>query len=368
MITAVRDRSRSKTRRVITAVVALAAASTLALSGCAASGGDGSPSASGDASGTPDLGTLKVVTFLPLQSFTFTPEMYGVASGIFKQHGLDVDLESVNGTPAAIQAVVSGAADISRVDTTDFLPAAEKGQPIVAVGVQAFKSNLRLISTSSDPLNDASDLEGKTIGMGSIGGTSNKILDFAIQSAGVSVDSVTPQVVPVTAATYSLVQQGQLAGYIVSLDTSIQIAQANSDAVVSTVGMEKFPDHQVWFVNTDSLKDPKKLAQIKAYLAAVTETTQAIVADSANDFSNVLKAIRDQGDWQFAALDDDKTAVAALKQYTTKTWVDPDGKLDIEHEDPAIWSDIYEEYVKLGLVTGSIDPAKYFDDQYLPTS
>src|SRR5690606_40893230 len=61
--------------------------------------------------------------------------------------------------------------------------------------------------------------------------------DLALNDADVPLDSVTRQAVPVTAATYELVKQGQLDGYIVSLETSIGIVNQNPDAVSSPAGL-----------------------------------------------------------------------------------------------------------------------------------
>src|SRR5690606_34189130 len=66
-----------------------------------------------------ELTPITVVTFLPLRSFTFAPEMMAYSGGYFEEHGLDVTLEAVQGTPAAIQAVIGGAAFITRASTID---------------------------------------------------------------------------------------------------------------------------------------------------------------------------------------------------------------------------------------------------------
>src|SRR5690554_4355616 len=194
-----------------------------------------------------ELTPITVVTFLPLESFTFTPEMMAYSGGHFEEHGLDVTLEPVQGTPAAIQSVLGGAALITRASTTDLLSAMEEGQPIVGVGTMARQTNLRIASSEDDPVESTSDMVGKTIGMGSIGGTSERSLDLALQHDGVDLESVERQAVPVTAATFELVRRGELAGYIVSLDTGLTLETQNDDAVVSTGGLEVTPDLQLYF-------------------------------------------------------------------------------------------------------------------------
>src|SRR5690606_29243215 len=127
MNTAGFQRHPSRRRRILTAAAVLAAGA-LALAGCAGRGGGGGDTG-GDGGGGDELEKITVVSFLPLESFTFTPEMYAYAGGFFEKHGLDVELQPVKGTAAAIQSVLGGAALITRASTVDTFPALEKGQP-----------------------------------------------------------------------------------------------------------------------------------------------------------------------------------------------------------------------------------------------
>lgn len=364
MITAgTKTRSSRRARFALTAVVA---AGAMALSACGGGGNAPQSESEGDAPG--DLQDIVVVSFLPLESFTFTPEMYAYSSGIFEEHGLDVQLQPVQGTAAAIQTLLGGATPITRVSTVDVMTGMESGQPIVAVGTMAYRSNLRIISTEENPIEEASDMEGATIGMGSIGGTSEKMLNFALDDANVPRDSVTRQAVPVTAATYELVKQGQLDGYIVSLDTSIAITNQNDDAVSSPAGLVDAPERQVWITTQSNLENPQRVEQIEAFLAAIKEATQEIIDDAENDFANVLETLRDSGDFSFAALEDDAIAIEALKTYTSETWIDSTGAVGLLENDEDAWVDIYDAYVNGGLLKGGGNPADWMTSDLLPAN
>ena len=226
----------------------------------------------------------------------------------------------------------------------------------------AYKSNIRVVSTESKPVESAEDMEGETMGMGSIGGTSEKVLDIDLDDAGVERDSVTRQAVPVTGATYELVKQGQLAGYIVSLDTSIQIAQQNPDAVVDDAGLSDVPDIQTFLATEDTLADEQKSENVTAFLAAIRDAVQDIIDDADNDFANVLKTLRDSGDFSFAALEDDDVAIEALDFYTQNTWIDPDAPDTpiLTHNEEA-WTNAYDTYTEAGLLEGGQRPVRMAD-------
>lgn len=364
MITAARRPAvRSPRKRLVHTAAAVLAASTLALTACAGDSPGGSASEGGG-----ELKSMLVVTFLPLESFTFTPEMYAYSGGYFEKHGLDVELQPVQGTSAAIQSVLGGATPITRVSTVDSLPAMEQGQPLRAIGTMAYRSNLRVASSENNPIESADDMEGQVIGMGSIGGTSEKMLNLALDDAGVPLDSVTRQAVPVTAATMEVVRQGQLAGYIVSLDTSLAIAQQNDDAVVSDAGLIEAPDIQTWITTQDNLENPETVADLEKFLAAIQEATQAVIDDAANDFDNVLQTLRDSGDWNFPALQDDDVARAALEEYVTGTWVDAGGETPLLENDIEAWVNAYDTYARAGLLNGGGNPEEWITNDYVPSS
>lgn len=362
MPTAVQKLSPWSSRSRFRAATAVLIAASLALTACA--GSDNAPATEGGDS-PEKLDKIVVVSFLPLQSFTFTPEMYAYSAGIFEEHGLDVQLQPVQGTSAAIQTLLGGATPITRVSTVDVMPGMESGQPIVGVGTMAYRSNLRVISTKENPIESAEDMEGKVIGLGSVGGTSEKMLNFALDGADVPRDSVTRQAVPVTSATYELVKQGQLDGYVVSLDTSIGIVDQNEDAVSSPAGLVDAPERQVWITTQSNLEDPDRVDDIERFLAAIKEATQELIDDRENDFSNVLATLRDSGDWDFAALKDDAIAVEALNTYTTETWIDSTGTVGLLENDEDYWTTIYDAYVEGGLLEGGADPSSWITSDLL---
>jgi len=350
-------------RRLRRMSVAALATAGLALGGCSSTG----PSSDGGgADGGEELRPLTVLSYLPLESYSFTPEMYAYAGGYFEDNGLDVTLQSVQGSAPAVQAIIGGAADITRVSSVDIMPGLEDGQPVDVVGVATRGLTLRLVSSEENPIETPEDLEGATIGLGSIGGTSERQLNFSLDNAGVPRDSVERQAVPVTAATFELVRQGQLDGYVVSLDTSIAIANQNDDAVVSEAGLNDSLDAQVWIVNEAELDDPEQAELIQPFLTAIRQAMQAVVDDADEDYANVIQTLRDSGEFTFAALDDDAIGSEAIATLIEDEWYDDERELELLEIDADDWSAIYDQYADGGLVDGDADPTEWLNDEYLP--
>lgn len=359
MITAETHRAvRPPKKRRARIGVALAAAAALTLSACATA----APTETGDEPAA-DLKKIVVVTFLPLESLSFTPEMVAYSGGYFEKHGLDVQLQPVQGTAAAIQTVIGGAAPITRASTVDLMPAMEKGQPLIGVGTMTRQTVLRIVSTKDDPIESPEDMVGKTIGMGSVGGTSEKMLDLALLGGDVDKADVARQAIPVTAATYELVKQGKLSGYIVSLDTALAIKNQNADAVISPAGLETIPDMQVYVTTPTHLENQPEV--IESFLAAIAEATGFVVDDAENDFDETLKLLRDSGDWDFPALFDDEVAKEGLGIWTSSAWMDDSGLPLLENNLDG-WVDSYDYLTNGGAVEGGGDPSAWITNDYIP--
>ncbi|GAA3661852.1 ABC transporter substrate-binding protein [Microbacterium marinilacus] len=341
-----RDR-RARLRAVVGTGLAAAA---LALSACADGGGAAS---SGGDPGSGDPVALTYVSFLPLESLTFAPEMMADAGGFFEKHGLDVTLEPVNGTPVAIQSVLGGAAQVTRLSTVDSMPPMVDGQPITAVGTMMHNSILQVVSHESNPIESAADLEGTTLGMGSVGGTSEKMLDLALADAGVDPESVDRQVVGVGPATFDLVRAGQLDGYIVSLDTAEAIAAANDDAVTSPAGLDGTPDVQTYVATPEYLEQSPET--VKAFLAAIKEAVQFMIDDE--DLDETLEILRSK--YSFANLQDDAIAKAALETLRTTAWIG-DGSTPLLQNSMDEWTGSYEILNGAGMVDDG-DPTQWIE-------
>ncbi|GGA60977.1 nitrate ABC transporter substrate-binding protein [Pseudoclavibacter endophyticus] len=342
--------ARTPKGRIATALVGAAA---LILTGCATDDGQ-------------ELHDMNVVTFLPLDSITFTPEMFAYAGGYFEKHGLNVNLEPVQGSAAAMQAVISGAADITRVSSLDSFPAFEQGQPISSIGTMAYGSPIWFLSHDANPIESAQDMAGQVVGLGSIGGTSENLLNLTLDANGVARDDVTRQAVPVTSATFELVRQGQLATYMVSIDTAFYIGNQNDDAVLSQAGLEETPDLHTWIASSALLEDAERAEEVRAFLAAIREAMQFVLDDAPNDFAEVI-SILEQSEFEIPALSVEEVAIESLSWYAENVWIDPDGDHGLIENDAEAWQIAYDTYVEGGLLEGGHDPQSWVTDEFVPT-
>ncbi|WP_201776710.1 ABC transporter substrate-binding protein [Allosalinactinospora lopnorensis] len=329
---------------------ALAAASTPLLSSCAS--GTRAP-AGGDA--------ITFLSYLPMESLTFAPEMLADAAGHFEEQGLTVDFETTRGSPQAIQLLMSGSALLTRLGQIELMiSAGERDAEMINIGSVIRGSSVRFISAAGEPLNSPEDFVGKTMGIPSEGGTSETVLDLVLMNGGVDPEEVDRQVVGLSPGTFELVQEGRVAGYVVGLDTAIILEEQQDDVVVFDPGTMISSDAQVYVTTPEALESDQDLLQ--RYITAVHGAMAEIAAD--DELDETLEKLRSA--YSFTSLDDDAVAKESLRRYVS-SWT-ADNERPLLHTDDQDWIDGYEELTSTGFVDPGLSPEDWIDNGLVPQS
>jgi NitT/TauT family transport system substrate-binding protein len=219
-------------------------------------------------------------------------------------------------------------------------------------------SSLRFIYSENNPLRKPADFLGKTMGVPSEGGTSDKVVSLVMADAGLDPSKVKRQVVGLTPGTYTLVEQGRLAGYVVSIDTANVVLSQHDDAAVFDPGTIVKSDSQVYVATKDGIKNSGDT--IKAFLAGITDAVSSIDDES---LDKTLETLR--GEYSFASLDDDEIAKKSLRELY-KLWTGGDATKSLLVTDEAAWVKGYTELTGAKLAKSGADAASWVDNSLLP--
>jgi NitT/TauT family transport system substrate-binding protein len=139
---------------------------------------------------------------------TAVPEL-GQRGGIFKKHGLTLELLFTQGGPESIQAVISGSMDGAvGVGVSAALGTYSKGAPIRIVGSEMIGSpDLYWYVKPESPIRKIQDFEGKTVGYSQNGTSSHAALLELLQQYNVKA---TPTAVGGMSATLPQLMSGQI--------------------------------------------------------------------------------------------------------------------------------------------------------------
>lgn len=124
------------------------------------------------------------VTLATANAVTAVISQVGVQKGAFKEVGLEVDIKRLPGGNDTIQALLGGAAEFAEASNAQFLSAASKGLPVVAIGVHSYGYLGKLIAANrSANLKSLADFKGKRIGI-QVGTGAYTVFLMAIESQG----------------------------------------------------------------------------------------------------------------------------------------------------------------------------------------
>jgi len=270
-----------------------------------------------------------------------------------------VEFRSTRGSAPAIQMVLAGTAPITRIGQIEAIGhAANRGAPIINVATVVKESTIRFVSSASAPLREPGDLVGKLVGIPSEGGESETTLDLLLAGSGIDLDSVERQVVGVGPGVFNLVEQGRIAGFMVSIDTAKILEQQNPDVVVLRPGDFIDSGSQMYMVSEDGLLAHPDL--IARYLEAVRRAIDFIIAD--DGFDESLRIMRQT--YSFGTLQNDAVAKESLAEYVN-AWTSA-GSHNILRTDPARWQAGYEELVAAGRVDAGHDVSAWFTNELVP--
>lgn len=100
------------------------------------------------------------------------PVLWGIQSGIFRRHGLDVSLEAARSGAAIAASVAGGAYQIGKSSLAALIAAHVHGVPFVLIAPAAIYdssiSTVALLVKADSPMRVPADLNGKTIAVSSI--------------------------------------------------------------------------------------------------------------------------------------------------------------------------------------------------------
>jgi ABC-type nitrate/sulfonate/bicarbonate transport system substrate-binding protein len=166
--------------------------------------------------------------------FGFIPDfiemMNAVSGGHYQNHGFDAKLLGASGTAQAMQQLVAGQVQFIRAASIDMIRAAAQGVPVVAIATSHQGSTFHMISPKEKPVTRAEDLKGKTVGIVSVGGTTDIFLNLVLAKVGLKPDDVKREVTGNSPGILQMVRQGRVDCFMASIVVPV-VLQRNREPI-----------------------------------------------------------------------------------------------------------------------------------------
>lgn len=347
-------------RRSVSTAAVLGAGGLLAACGddddTQASSGD--PSAGSDST-TTTASSLSLTAMMPFPlSVVFIADIVGISSGFFEDAGVEVDLEFATGAPQALQQLAAGNITVIRNGPVETVQAITgEDAPFVTIGMPNQRTNYTLVSMPGEPMSLA-DLGESTVGLPSLGGNAEFVLDLLLRANDVDPETVERQSVGLESSAFGSLQEGIVDVMMVPRSTVAGIKAMGEDIAVNLLE-DVNPLLGTNLVSTTEYIEDRR-PELVAYLAGLHAAMLAL-NDEAQVPELVEAALADG--WELPQLENPEAAKATVASVASR-WFE-DGEDNLLRNIPERWDAGIAELVELGVVPEGTDPTSLYTNELL---
>ena len=214
----------------------------------------------------------------------------GQRGGIFKRHGLVLDVLFTQGGPESIQGVIGGSIDVATaVGTSAALGTFAKGAPIRLIGSEMIGApELYWYVRAASPVRAIADFNGRTIAYSLTGSSSHAAVLALIQQYGLKATPVSTGSIQATA-------------------TQTMTGQVDIGFGAAPFGLDMVEDGRARIVATGN-----DVASLATRSVRVNVTNASILARRRDAIARFMQAYRETVDWMYA----DAAALNVYKDYS----------------------------------------------------
>jgi NitT/TauT family transport system substrate-binding protein len=203
-------------------------------------------------------------------TFPFVPVDVGIATGIFKKHGLEVESIDFAGGPRVQQAITANAVDIA-IGSGPEMAFILKGVPEIGIAAMADAPYAIVLATLKDGPKSVSELKGKTVSISSAGSLTDWLGQNLSRQQGWGIDGIKLAPLGTTAAQTAALKTHQIDGMIVEANGGYRLEEDGSGRVLVQFGdlMKVFHVYLLYARRAFAEQNPDG---VRAFLAAWFET------------------------------------------------------------------------------------------------
>jgi ABC-type nitrate/sulfonate/bicarbonate transport system substrate-binding protein len=219
-------------------------------------------------------------------TFQFVPLQVASEAGIFKRHGIDVEIISFGGGPRVQQALAAGSIDVG-IGSGPELAFVAKGAPEIAVAAIANAPYSVVLAVLRDsPVRTPDDLKGKTISISSRGSLTDWLGRELSRQLGWGTNGINLAPLGSTGAQMAALKTRQIDGMIVEANAGYRLEEDGSGRVLIQFG-ERIKNFHIYIFYAAKDFAQRRPDALRALLAAWFETVDYMRAHRAETIAAV---------------------------------------------------------------------------------
>lgn len=192
------------------------------------------------------------------RNFNVLPAYIAIQKGYFAQEGINPELITLKGGPAAANALVGGDVDIAFTLTESVIKLKLQGKDLTVAAVIQDKNPCVLVVAASNPAKNLADLKGQTIGVTATGSLTDLVLRQYMKQQGLSASDYKIVAFGSPATVNLALQRGEIPA-AVTVTPFLTRLQIDKTAKVLVDFRGDFYPGQSMLVRTEDLKGDKKV-------------------------------------------------------------------------------------------------------------
>jgi len=203
--------------------------------------------------------------------FAFVPADVGVDTGIFKKHGIALEISAFGGDAKMMQALTAGGIDIALGGGPAFAVIV-KGAPMLAVAAEADAPNtIMLVVLKDGPVKSVGDLKGRAISVSTVGSLTYWLMQHLSRQQGWGDDGIKITPLGSSEAQIAALKTHQIDGVTTDSMTVYKFVETGDGRILVKFGerVKDFHVHVIYASNKLIGGNPEAL---KAFLASWMET------------------------------------------------------------------------------------------------
>jgi ABC-type nitrate/sulfonate/bicarbonate transport system substrate-binding protein len=256
--------------------------------------------------------------------------MNAISGGHYAAQNIDAKLLGGQGTAQPIQQLITGQAHFIRASGIDVMRAvATTKVPLVSIATIYQGSTFHMVSLSDKPVSKAEDLKGKTVGIVSVGGTTDVFLDLILAKGGLKKEDVKREVTGNSPGALQIMKQGRVDCFIASIQVVVALQRMKENVEIwSTDRYAPMPGQ--CYVTTKQIIDSKGDLLARAM--------KAMRASAEEIMSKPLKPIFERAakDFEIPGIRNVDDLVEVEKVTADKLWLS-EGRENLLRNVPKLW-------------------------------
>ena len=205
------------------------------------------------------------------EAFSFVPVDVGQRTGIFRKHGLDLQIASFGGDARVQQAMAADGIDIG-LGSGPGLAFIVKGAPVKGVAAMADPPLIfALVVRADDSVKTADDLKGRKVGVSTVGSVTSWIISEVSRRKGWSIDGIVQVPIGDDANRIAALKTRSVDAAIVNLAVALNFVQRGEGRVLLRFG-DLVKDFHIHVIFATDKVIAEKPGAVRQFLAGWFET------------------------------------------------------------------------------------------------